>query len=178
MEMIYLKSQNSLPNPDNPRTITDKKFNQLVKSIKEFPQMLELRPLVVDENLMVLGGNMRLRACIEAGLETIPCVKVDELTEEQKKEFIIKDNIGYGEWNWDVLHQDWNIDLLEDWGMDTIKHDWNQLDFIEEQQAFPQENRDNKLTIILAEAFIPEREEVKNAINSWLSENYSGCEIK
>jgi DNA modification methylase len=106
------------PNPSNPRIIKDDKFNKLVKSIQDFPQMLELRPIVIDENNIVLGGNMRLKACIEAGLKDVPVKQAKELTEEQKKEFIVKDNVGYGEWDWDDLANNWDVEQLTDWGLD------------------------------------------------------------
>ena len=108
-------------NPNNPRTIKDDKFKKLVKSIKEFPEMLEVRPIVVDENMVVLGGNMRLKACKEAGLSEVSIIKASELTEEQKKEFIIKDNVGYGEWDWELLLEDYEKDKLLDWGLDLLK---------------------------------------------------------
>lgn len=106
------------PNTNNPRFIKDDKFRKLVKSIKEFPEMLELRPIVVDSDMVVLGGNMRLKACIEAGLTEVPILVADQLTEEQKKEFIVKDNVGFGEWDWDLLANEWDTDLLEEWGLD------------------------------------------------------------
>jgi hypothetical protein len=106
------------PNPNNPRIIKDDKFKKLVQSIKDFPQMLELRPIVIDENNIVLGGNMRLRACNELGLKDVPTIYAKDLTEEQKKEFIIKDNVGFGEWNWDDLANDWDSELLTEWGLD------------------------------------------------------------
>ena len=106
------------PNPDNPRLIKDAKFKQLVKSIQSFPQMLELRPIVIDENNVVLGGNMRLKACIEAGLTDVPVKIAHGLTEEQKKEFIIKDNVSFGEHDWDLLANEWDIQSLDDWGLD------------------------------------------------------------
>jgi site-specific DNA-methyltransferase (adenine-specific) len=105
-------------NTNNPRFIKDDKFRKLVKSIKEFPEMLELRPIVVDEDMIVLGGNMRLKACIAAGLTEVPILVADQLTEEQKKEFIVKDNVGFGEWDWDLLANEWDADLLEEWGLD------------------------------------------------------------
>ena len=105
------------PNPNNPRIIKDHKFKLLVKSIQEFPQMLELRPIVIDENNIVLGGNMRLKACIEAGLTEVP-VKVATLTEQQKNEFIIKDNVGFGEWDWSDIANNWEIEQINDWGLD------------------------------------------------------------
>ena len=106
------------PNPNNPRIIKDDKFKKLVQSIKDFPQMLELRPIVIDENNIVLGGNMRLKACQELGLKDVPTIYAKDLTEDQKKEFIIKDNVGFGEWNWDDLANDWDEELLVEWGLD------------------------------------------------------------
>jgi ParB-like chromosome segregation protein Spo0J len=102
-------------NPNNPRLIKDHKFKQLVKSIQDFPQMLELRPIVIDENNMVLGG---LKACLEAGLTDVPVIHANNLTEEQKKEFIIKDNISFGEHDFDILANEWNILELDEWGLD------------------------------------------------------------
>lgn len=107
-----------IPNPTNPRIIKDDKFKKLVKSIQEFPQMLELRPIVVDGNMVVLGGNMRLKACIAAGLKEVPIIVADQLTDAQKGEFIIKDNVGFGEWDWDILANEWEPDALIDWGLD------------------------------------------------------------
>jgi hypothetical protein len=104
-------------NPNNPRIIKDDKFAKLVKSINEFPQMLNLRPIVVNDDMVVLGGNMRLKACKEAGLKEIPIIKASELTEEQQKEFIVKDNVGYGEWDWDDLANNWDAEELTEWGM-------------------------------------------------------------
>jgi DNA modification methylase len=107
-----------IPNPTNPRIIKDDKFKNLVKSIEEFPQMLELRPIVVDSNMVVLGGNMRLKACIAAGLKEVPIIVADNLTEQQQAEFIIKDNVGFGEWDWDLLANQWDVEALEDWGLE------------------------------------------------------------
>jgi ParB-like chromosome segregation protein Spo0J len=107
-------------NADNPRIIKHDKFKKLVKSIQDFPKMLELRPIVVDEDMIVLGGNMRLKACQEAGLKEVFIIKANELTSEQKKEFIIKDNVGFGEWDWDILANEWDNDLLVEWGLDTV----------------------------------------------------------
>jgi hypothetical protein len=105
-------------NPNNPRIIKDDKFQKLVKSIQEFPQMLEIRPIVVNDDMIVLGGNMRLKACLEAGLKEIPIIKASNLTEEQQKEFIIKDNVGFGEWDWNDLANNWDSEQLETWGLD------------------------------------------------------------
>ena len=125
------------PNPSNPRIIKDDKFKKLVKSIQDFPQMLELRPIVIDENNIVLGGNMRLKACIEAGLTDVPVKQAKELTEEQKKEFIVKDNVGYGEWDWDDLANNWDEQLLTEWGLDIPNFDANVLEAEEDNFAVP-----------------------------------------
>ena len=106
------------PNPKNPRLIKDHKFKKLVQSIKDFPEMLEKRPIVVDDQMVVLGGNMRLKACIEAGLKEVWVDIAKEWTEEQKQEFIIKDNVGFGEWDWELLANEWEPDLLDKWGLD------------------------------------------------------------
>jgi DNA modification methylase len=111
------------PNEENPRFITDAKFKKLVKSIKDFPEMLEARPLVIDEDNIVLGGNMRLKALKAAGVFEIPVKRVVGWTEQQKKEFIIKDNIGYGEWDWDLVANGWEAEQLEDWGLDVPNFD-------------------------------------------------------
>ena len=108
-----------LPNPDNPRVIKDYKFKKLVDSIKEFPEMLEKRPVVVDENNMILGGNMRYKAALEAGLKEISIIVADDCTEKQKKEFLIKDNVNYGDWDWDILANVWENKDLNDWGLDV-----------------------------------------------------------
>ena len=121
------------PNTNNPRFIKDDKFRKLVKSIKEFPEMLELRPIVVDSDMVVLGGNMRLKACIEAGLTEVPILVADQLTEEQKKEFIVKDNVGFGEWDWDLLANEWDTDLLEEWGLDLGIDD--KIDLLQETEV-------------------------------------------
>ena len=106
-------------NPDNPRYIRDSKFKKLVKSIKEFPEMLEKRPIVVDENMVVLGGNMRLKACKSAGLFEVWIDKAVGWTDKQKREFVVKDNVGFGEWDWDILANDWDSSQVEEWGLDV-----------------------------------------------------------
>jgi len=121
--MQIVKISEVKPNPKNPRVIKDGKFQKLVKSIKEFPDMLNKRPLVVftdvDNKYVVLGGNMRLKACKEIGLKEIPIIVADEWTEEQKNEFLIKDNVGFGEWDWDSLANEWDTELLNDWGLNV-----------------------------------------------------------
>lgn len=122
------------PNSNNPRVIKDYKFQQLVKSVKEFPEMLKLRPIVVNKEMVVLGGNMRLKACQEAGLKEVPITIADKLTQDQEKEFIIKDNVGFGKWDWDVLANEWESDKLNDWGMEVWNEDVNLDDFFEEAE--------------------------------------------
>lgn len=106
------------PNPDNPRIIKDEKFAKLVNSIKEFPEMLKIRPLVVNADMVVLGGNMRLKACQAAGLSEVPVILASDLTPEQQREFIIKDNVSFGEWEWETLANEWDAEELVDWGLD------------------------------------------------------------
>jgi hypothetical protein len=124
-------------NPNNPRIIKDDKFAKLVKSINEFPQMLKLRPIVVNDDMVVLGGNMRLKACKEAGLKEIPIIKANELTEQQQKEFIVKDNVGYGEWDWNDLANNWDADQLQDWGLDIPGFDAEVIEAEEDDFAVP-----------------------------------------
>jgi len=106
------------PNTKNPRFIRDEKFKKLVQSIQEFPQMLDLRPIIVDAEYTILGGNMRYMACKDLRIKEVPVIIADELTEEQALEFIIKDNVGFGEWDWDTLANEWDEIQLVDWGLD------------------------------------------------------------
>ena len=115
-------------NPNNPRLIKDDKFKKLVQSIKDFPEMLNIRPIVVNQDMIILGGNMRYKACKEAGLKEVPII-ITDLTEEQQREFLIKDNTSGGEWDWEVLANEWDTDKLQDWGLDLpiFKDDENEL---------------------------------------------------
>lgn len=128
-------------NEFNPRFISESKFKKLVKSIKEFPQMLEKRPIVVDEEMVVLGGNMRLKACLEAGLNEVYISVAEGWTEKQKQEFIIKDNVSFGQWDWDILANNWESASVVEWGLDLPKWE-NDLDFemntdIDESYEYP-----------------------------------------
>lgn len=105
-------------NPNNPRLIKDDKFTKLVQSIKDFPEMLEIRPIVVNSDMVVLGGNMRLKACQAAGIKEVPIIIADKLTEEQQREFLIKDNVSGGEWDFEMLANEWDVEQLEEWGLD------------------------------------------------------------
>ena len=115
-------------NPHNPRIIKNDKYKKLVASIKEFPQMLEKRPIVVDEDMMVLGGNMRLKASKDAGLKEVWVDIAEGWTKEQKDEFVVKDNVNFGEWEWDILANEWDSVQLADWGLDV----WQNEDDLEE----------------------------------------------
>jgi ParB-like chromosome segregation protein Spo0J len=163
-------------NPSNPRLIKDTKFKKLVESIKSFPQMLELRPIVVNEHDIILGGNMRYRASIEAGLTEIPVMKANDLTEEQQMEFIIKDNVGFGEWDWDILANEWDIKQLDDWGLDMVKYDWEDLDYIEEAEK--KAVAEDKIVIVLDTENAKVKSEMTERLTNWINENYKGCEVK
>jgi ParB-like chromosome segregation protein Spo0J len=136
-----------IPNKSNPRIIRDSKFVKLVQSIKDFPQMLEIRPIVVDENNIILGGNMRFKACIEAGLKEVFIIKANDLTEEQKHEFIVKDNVGFGEWDWDILANEWDTEKLEDWGLNIPIY--NEVDYSGKNEEIDIDNLDSEMTLKL-----------------------------
>jgi ParB-like chromosome segregation protein Spo0J len=119
MNIEWVKTKDIIPNENNPRILKDDKFKKLVQSIKDFPEMLEIRPIVVNNEMMILGGNMRWKAIQEIGIKEIPIIKAENLTEEQQREFLIKDNVGFGEWDWDALANDWNPEELNEWGLDV-----------------------------------------------------------
>lgn len=108
-----------IKNPNNPRVIKDAKFKKLVKSLQEFPEMLKIRPIVTNKDMVILGGNQRYEAMKAAGMKKAPVIVADNLTEEQQREFIIKDNVGYGEWDWEILANEWDETLLNVWGLDV-----------------------------------------------------------
>jgi ParB-like chromosome segregation protein Spo0J len=168
MERVNIKQV--LPNPDNPRFIKDYKFEKLVKSIKEFPQMLDLRPIVVNQDMIVLGGNMRLKACEEAGLTEVPIIFADNLTPEQEKEFIIKDNSSFGEWDWDLLANEWNVDQLADWGIDIPNFDIDN-DIEDEKDLSDQLEQSFKIEIDLES-----EEEQEKMYNQLIADGYK-CRI-
>lgn len=118
MQIEEIKISEIKLNPNNPRIVKDEKFDKLVKSIQDFPEMLKIRPIVVNSDMITLGGNMRLKAAKKAGLKKVPIIRAENLSEEQQREFIIKDNIGYGEWEWNMLQSDWNVEQLVEWGLD------------------------------------------------------------
>jgi DNA modification methylase len=135
---MLVKVSEIISNPNNPRIIKDEKFKQLVKSIQDFPEMLKLRPIVVNDNMVVLGGNMRLKACKEAGIKEVYIIKASELTEEQQREFIVKDNVGYGEWDWAELQNNWDTEELTEWGLDLPAFEEEVLEAEEDDYEVPE----------------------------------------
>ena len=160
-------------NKNNPRFIKDIKFKKLVKSIKDFPEMLEKRPIVVDEKMIVLGGNMRLKACKEAGLKKIDVIIAEGWDEEKKKEFIIKDNVGYGEWDWDLLANDWDEQKLKEWALD-LPYEFTNLP---DEDNLTEEFEDEKLEIKLTFKEIDEFNNAKKEIKSLISTKYKKTDM-
>lgn len=162
------------PNPKNPRIIKDEKFKKLVKSIQEFPDMLNKRPLIVftdvDNKYVVLGGNMRLKALNELKFKEVPVIIADEWTEEQKAEFLIKDNVGFGEWDWDSLANEWDVEKLDDWALDLpiIMDEPSYEDLIGEEKNKP---ATMKITFTSPEQL--QKAEIE--IQELLDRNYSGA---
>jgi hypothetical protein len=173
-EIIEVKVGEIKANPNNPRIIKDDKFKKLVKSIQEFPEMLKLRPIVVNDDMVVLGGNMRLKACKEAGLKMIPIIKANQLTEQQQKEFIVKDNVGYGEWDWDDLANNWDAEQLTDWGLDI--GGFSNVEDLGESFSLPDGDKApfQQMTFTLADQ---QADVIKNAIDEIKkTEEYKYCE--
>jgi ParB-like chromosome segregation protein Spo0J len=165
MAMIKLPINQVKANPNNPRIIKDDKFKKLVQSIKEFPEMLELRPIVVNEDMVVLGGNMRLKACKEAGLDKVPVIKASNLTEEQQKEFIIKDNVGFGEWDWNDLANNWETEKLQEWGLDIPG-------FEEVEEKEPDDLSDKIKSEFRIEVICKDEKEQELTYNKFIGEGY------
>jgi hypothetical protein len=177
MKTEIVKISQVKPNPENPRIIKDNKYKKLVQSIKDFPEMLKVRPIVVNHQMIVLGGNMRLKACKEAGIKEVPIIKT-KFTAKKQREFTIKDNSSFGEWDWDMLANEWDLEQLEDWGMDVIKHDWDDLDYIDEEINKPDLKSNNKLIISIPSELIDEIDIIRDKVKEYLSNNFSGCEIQ
>jgi hypothetical protein len=168
MNIQIVKISEIKPNPNNPRIIKDDKFKKLVASIREFPKMLELRPIVVNADMVVLGGNMRLKALKELGLKEAPIIKIDDLTEEQQKEFIIKDNVGFGEWDWEQLANEWDVQDLDKWGLDIPNLD-GKIDSMEDGEVIEFEQSvqltpPKEYILIMAEPNSNEWEEIKELL--------------
>lgn len=133
------------PNPNNPRTITNDQMDKLVKSIDDFPDMMKLRPIVVDENNTILGGNMRWQALKRRGDSEVEVIKAVGLTEDQKREFIVKDNLAFGDWDWDSLAKQYSVDELETYGMDDIQIEEPEPEIIEDEAPEPEDEAISKL---------------------------------
>jgi hypothetical protein len=161
-------------NSKNPRIIKDDKFKKLVQSIREFPEMLEKRPLVcftdVDNKYVVLGGNMRLKAAQEVGLKELPIVLADDWTQEQRDEFLIKDNVGFGEWDWDQLANEWDADKLDEWGLDVPNFDTEPIgdDLIGEE-------KNNPATMKITFENVEQLQQAENDIRELLDRKYKGA---
>lgn len=168
------KINNIKLNPNNPRLIKDDKFKKLVQSIKDFPEMLNIRPIVVNTDMVILGGNMRYKACKEAGLKEVPVI-ITDLSEEKQREFLIKDNTSGGEWDWEVLANEWDNEELESWGLDLVGFD---VDVEEYGEDFSLKDGDKEpfqqMTFTLADE---QAEQIKNAIaDIKATEEYKYCE--
>jgi hypothetical protein len=149
-------------NPNNPRIIKDDKFKKLVQSLKDLPEMAEVRPIVVNTDMVVLGGNMRLKAMKEAGWKEVP-VEIVDWDEQKQKQFIIKDNVGFGEWDWDQLANEWDAESLGEWGLDVGGFDVNAADMTDEF-SLPDGDKEpfQQMTFTLADE---QAEQIKNAIS-------------
>jgi hypothetical protein len=149
-----------ISNPNNPRLIKDDKFKKLVKSIQDFPDMLNVRPIVVNKDMVVLGGNMRLNAIKEAGIKEIN-IEIVDWSEDKQKEFIIKDNASFGEWDWSDLANNWDSEELTDWGVDIIG--FSNVQDLGEDFSLPNGDKSpfQQMTFTLADE---QAEQIKNAI--------------
>ena len=162
-----------ISNPNNPRLIKDDKFKKLVKSIQDFPDMLNVRPIVVNTDMVVLGGNMRLKAIKEAGIKEIN-IEIVDWSEDKQKEFIIKDNASFGEWDWSDLANNWDSEELTDWGVDIIG--FSNVQDLGEDFSLPNGDKSpfQQMTFTLADE---QAEQIKNAIEEIKStEEYKSAE--
>jgi len=163
------------PNPKNPRRITQQNAERLIKSIEQLPEMMNLRPIVVDENGVILGGNMRFLALKKARYKEIPddwVKRADQLTEAQKREFVIKDNSNFGEYDWDLLANEWDDLPLADWGVD-VPEDWagpgkEPVEPQEKPEVFEEKSEELK-------KFIAAREESRERGNDKMDANFWLC---
>jgi len=149
MAIQSVKISDVKSNPNNPRLIKDDKFQKLVQSLKDFPEMANVRPIVVNQDFVVLGGNQRLRAMKEAGWKQVP-VQVVDWSEEQQKEFIIKDNVGFGDWEWDVLANEWEAEDLEKWGINVPVFNLDDIEIKQKDQEEPILDYDKLIQIKLS----------------------------
>ena len=180
---MKVKTYKIVGNEHNPRVIRDEKFERLKKSISEFPEMLEKRPIVCHERedgkYVIIGGNMGFRACQDLGFKEVTIMLANEWNEEQIKQFVIKDNIQSGEWDWDMLaNENWDEELLSDWGLEVIKHDWEDLDYIDEEIDTPTPKGNNVIQVILPETLLDDKQNIIEDIQNYLEEKYESCEVK
>jgi len=153
------------PNPNNPRVLRDERFEKLKQSIQEFPKMMSLRPMVIDSDGIILGGNMRYRALQDLGYKEVPdewVKRAEELTEEEKQRFIIADNVGFGDWDWDALGNDWDAEQLTDWGLEIPG--WKEEDYSDKNKEIDADDFEDKMTIKL-EYTADDYEMVKTALH-------------
>jgi hypothetical protein len=177
MDIQKLKISEVKLNPNNPRLIKDDKFTKLVQSIKDFPEMLEIRPIVVNSDMVVLGGNMRLKACKEAGLKEVPIIIANNLSEEQQREFLIKDNVSGGEWDFEMLAEDWDVEQLEDWGLDVWHND--ELSNLNEYEGLDDESKlDKFLNSELKRMFLVYDNDTFENVISWFNKQQEKHELK
>lgn len=169
--MQKIPIENIKTNPNNPRKIDKVAYEKLVNSIKEFPQMLDLRPLVVDKNMVVIGGNMRLKALQELKYTEVPVILADKLTDEQIKRFVVVDNLPFGEWDYDILGAEYGIDDLKNWGMDTTK-----MGLIEEPEDLIGQEKNKPFVIKITCESETEMQEIKNELDRIL-ENFIGVDV-
>lgn len=171
MSKGMIKLSKIKPNPDNPRVIKDENFEKLCKSIKEFPKMMALRPIIVREDWVVLGGNMRRKALESLGYEKIPeewVKSADDFTEEEQKRFLVTDNIGFGEWDWEILQKDWDVSALTEWNLnvpidkmiDGMDEEDDELEFEQSVQIEPAD----EYIMIIAPPNSPEWDEIKERL--------------
>lgn len=146
---MKIKITDIKPNPSNPRVIKDDKFKKLVESIKSLPEMAEVRPIVVNKDMIVLGGNMRLKAMKEAGWKEVP-VQIVDWPEDKQREFIIKDNVGFGEWEWEMLSKEWDVEQLGEWGLDVPAFAITEAEAQEDDYEIPDEV---KTDIVIGDLF-------------------------
>jgi ParB-like chromosome segregation protein Spo0J len=170
MESKLVKISEVRLNPNNPRQIKDEKFKNLVQSIKDFPEMLDIRPIVVNTDMVILGGNMRFRACKEAGLKQVPVIVADNLTEDQQREFLIKDNVSGGEWDWDLLANEWDVEQLEKWGLDIPN-------FLEEPslEDLIGEEKNKPATMKITFKSVEQLQEAENDIQELIDRKFKGA---
>ena len=163
--MIKVKVDKVKSNPKNPRLIKDDKFKKLVKSIKDFPEMETVRPIVVNKDMIILGGNMRYKAMIECGYKEVN-VEVVDWSEQKQNEFIIKDNVGFGEWEWEMVANEWNMEEIEEWGLDLPLFDKH----IEEAEL--KDLSDKLKSEFKIEIICKDEEEQEKTYNKLIEENY------